>query len=51
MKIKNYIIRIKFEYRDGWIGYFFDNKHIERWDLYICIIPYFPIKITSRVKK
>jgi hypothetical protein len=38
-------IRLYWEWRDGWFGYFFDPQP-ERTRLYVCVIPYLPIRFT-----
>lgn len=49
-----WFVKIKFEPRDVWIGVFWDKKpkgsKIQYWDIYICLVPLFPIRVFQGIK-
>jgi hypothetical protein len=44
-----YKIKIEFVPQDFWIGIFW-KKQLDRFDLYLCLIPMFPIHFTKFLK-
>lgn len=55
-------VRLKFEPRDLWVGVFWDNSNqnwypdtnrlTQEWNIYICLIPMFPVKVMwNRARK
>ncbi len=38
-------VSVLFEKRDAWIGLYWTKTKSEEWFFYICLIPFFPIRI------
>ena len=42
----NLVLSLAFRWYDFWVGFYWDREHR---DLYVCLIPMFPLKIRLRV--
>jgi hypothetical protein len=39
-----------FEPRDIWLGVYWTRGPMDEWDIYICLVPCFPVRIFQGVK-